>query len=434
MIESTAEDLLSLDQDVARAAGNLARWRAELAAHGARDLAVVADREDPFESVRHVAGQSLWDALQRLSLAPAEAMHRDALRRWVYALMQARIGLVFEIAMVRAKAEPTGRFVGPPPRLVSFADAWRGVLVSTSAGQANEWLRAAADAAPLYADLGRRRAARRVDVALRLGLEHPWIPLVGVAPVALSELAVRVLDATEDLWRHVQAQAPQSKEVAASVFRRAVARDAGEGWPGSISMAWLASVTGMAEGRVELEVQSLPAPLGASSFLRALYAAGCFARISLGRCGLPFSLAEEPVCVAGHRWGLAFASLGTSIDWQVRELGLGKRTASAQVRSATYAALFELRLQAARVLLGDDASPSPEALFEELCVRLVGVPLDTRLRGAWPSRREDDPARMIAWVQAPSFIAGLRDTFDLDWYRNPRALSHMRDSRIPSGP
>jgi hypothetical protein len=427
MLDPSAEDLLSLDGDVARVAGGLGRWRADLASDAARDIALLSDPEDPFESGRHVATQSTWDALHRLSLGPAEAMHRDALRRWVYALMQARIGLVFDVAMARTKAQPTGRFGGPAPRLVSFVDAWRGVIGSKSVGEAGEWLAAAADAAPAYADLGRRRAARRVEVARRLGLDHPWSPLVAVGPEALRSLACNVLDVTGDLWRHVNAEALGPRPVAATVFRHAVARDAGEGWPAQLSMQWLVNVTGMGANDVELEVQSLPDVLGAASFLRALGSAGLAARVGLGRSGLPFALAQEPMFVPGHLWALAFSSLGIDMDWQIRQLGVGRRVASAQVRRLAYSALFELRLQAARVLLGDDAAPATASLFEELGVRLVGLPLDGRLRGAWPSVHDDDPARLLAWIQAPQFVADLRERFDADWYRNPRAWSHLRD-------
>jgi hypothetical protein len=427
MVEPSVEDLLSLDRDVARVAGELGRWRADLAADAGHDVAPLPDPEDPFESGRHVAGKSTWDALHKLSLGPAESMHRDALRRWVYALMQARIGLAFDVAMMRARAEPTGRFGGAAPRLVSFVEAWRGVIASTSVGEASQWLVAAADAAPGYADLGRGRAARRVEVARRLALDHPWSSLVAVGPEALRSLAWNVLDATEDLWRHVKAETLGPQPVAATVFRCAVARDACEGWPAQLSMQWLGNVTGMRANGVELEVRSLPEVLGAASFVRALGSAGLVARVVLGRAGLPFALAQEPMFVPGHRWALAFSSLAIDIDWQIRQLGVGRRVAYAQVRRLLYSALLELRLQAARVLVGDYAAPATASLFEQLGVRLAGLPLDGRLRGAWPSVHEDDPARLLAWIQAPQFVADLRQSFDADWYRNPRAWSHLRD-------
>jgi hypothetical protein len=427
MADACAEDLLSLDRDVARVAGLLARWRTDLALDAARNPGVPSDLEDPFEVGRHVASKSTWDALLRLSVGPAEAMHRDALRRWVVSLMQARIGLVFEVAMARAREEPRGRLGGSAPRLVSFSEAWRGVLGAETVGEAGEWLRAAADCAPAYADLARRRAVRREVVAQRLGLDHPWSPLVAVTPAAMGAVASEVLDATEDLWRYLIAETSGPGAAAVAVFRTAVARDRGEGWPSQVSLRWLTEVTGMAANGVEIEVPSLPAGLGAASFLRALYAAGFAARVALSRSGLPFSLAQDPLCVAGHRWALAFSSLGIDIGWQRRQLELGSRVAAEHVRRLAHSALFELRVLAARILLGRAVATATDSLFEELCVRLFGLPLDIRLRGAWPSLRDDDPARLLAWLQAPPFIGELREGFDDDWYRNPRAWSRLRE-------
>jgi len=427
MADGRVEDLMSLDRDVARVAGRLVRWRTELALDAARDPTLLSNPEDPFESERHVAGKSMWDALAGMSLGPAEALHRDALLRWVYALMQARIGLAFEVAMARTKEEPRGRLGGPTPRRVSFRQAWRGVLAAEALGEAGEWLRAAADAATAYADFARRRMARRAVVAERLALDHWWSPLLAVKPGALRAAALSVLDSTDDVWHHVRAEAVGSQPCAEAVLRYAVARDCGEGWPSHISLRWLADVTGMAAHGVELDVPSLPADLGAASFLRALYAAGFAARVALSRSGLPFALAQEPLFVGAHLWALTFSSLAIDRGWQRRWLGVASRVAAGHVRRLAYSALFELRVLAVRVVLGHDTAAAPEGLFRELCVRLFGRPLDDRLRGAWPSVREDDPARLLAWLQTRSLVSELREAFDDDWYRNPRAWSRLRE-------
>jgi hypothetical protein len=243
----------------------------------------------------------------------------------------------------------------------------------------------------------------------------------------MRTLAAKVLEVTDDVWQRVTAEALGSQAVAASVFRCAVARDASDGWPAQLSMHWIANVTGMGPNRVVLEPFPLPTHFGAASFVRAMYSAGFSARVALSQAGLPFALARDPQFVAGHQWALAFSSLASTETWQTRELNLGRRTASAQVRRLTHSALFELRVQAARVLLGDDMTPPSSSLFEELGVRLIGLPLDGRLRGVWPRARDDDPARLIAWLQAPRFVDGLRESFDIDWYRNPRTWAHLRD-------
>ena len=86
------------------------------------------------------------------------------------------------------------------------------------------------------------------------------------------------------------------------------------------------------------------------------------------------------------------------------------------------ALLLEARLQAARVLLGDDASLAPRDLFEEMGGRLFGAAIDARLRGAWPAQRDDEPSRFVALVEAHALASDLRDRFDADWYRNPQRV------------
>ena len=44
----------------------------------------------------------------------------------------------------------------------------------------------------------------------------------------------------------------------------------------------------------------------------------------------------------------------------------------------------------------------------------------------WPAARVDEPARWLALLLAPALRASLRDGFDTDWFRNPRAWAHLR--------
>jgi hypothetical protein len=121
------------------------------------------------------------------------------------------------------------------------------------------------------------------------------------------------------------------------------------------------------------------------------------------------------------------------VEWQVRVLALGRRTALRQARILARTALLDARLHAARLLLAGDAGPVPRDLFDELGHRLFGLPLDARLRGAWPAARDDEPARFVALVEARPFTDALRDRFDVDWFRNPRAWAHVRAiSAVPA--
>jgi len=66
-------DLLAVDREVARGATLLVRWRAALA----RDPES-AEREDPLEPVRPVAGKSFREALEALEPSVVDRPLRDA--------------------------------------------------------------------------------------------------------------------------------------------------------------------------------------------------------------------------------------------------------------------------------------------------------------------------------------------------------------------
>jgi hypothetical protein len=425
MADADVQDLLALDRDASRGWAALLRWREALA----RDPEAHADKQ-PLEAVRRVAGKSTWDALGALAPSAADAPLRDALRRWVYALVQARIGHDDEVAWARAASEARARYQGERPRLVSWRDAWRGVATSRTGAETGLWLDAAADVAAPLAAIARSRAERRVEVARRLGLEHPWSPQLSLPPGAIRRLALEVLDATEDLSRAIWGEHLGARAGAALVLHAAVGRDASEGWPSRITAHWIEDTIAPGGRGARVDLPALPAAVGAASFARALRAFGFAVRSSLalaGSAGPPlFSLAREPGFVAAHRLAWVFGALPADAHWQQRTLGLGRRTALAQARVLARTALFEARLQAARALLGDDAAAATGDTFDEVTMRVFGAPLDPRLRGAWPAAREDEPARLVALLQARPFSAGLRDRFDADWYRNPRAWSEMR--------
>jgi hypothetical protein len=424
MSDTRVDDLRSLDRDVARASKALAQWRAKLG----RDPEEHAEA-DPLEPVRRVAGKSTWDALRALAPPASEVPLRDALITWVAALTMARLVREDDVAWARAAAEARVPFQGEPPRRVSWREAWRGVVAAKSAGQAGLWLAAAAEVGESLASIARTRAERRGEIARRLGREHPWELLDVGPPAALRAAARRLLDGTEDLARAVWKDA---RGGAAEVLHGAVGREAGEGWPAHLARRWLEETFGDALAGLRVELPPLPAALGAASFMRALGAVGFAARLAAAPTPMPYALAREPGARAAHRLGFVFAGLAADVEWQTRALGLGRRTAMRQARVLARTALLDARLHAARLLLAGDAAPTPRDLFDELGHRLFGLPLDARFRGAWPEARDDEPARFVALVEARSYADALRDGFDVDWFRNPRAWAHVR--AVSAGP
>jgi hypothetical protein len=420
MVDRDIADLASLDRDVGRAFGALTTLRRNLATGS-------PPREpDPFEGLRHVAGKSTWDALGELSPSAADIPLRDALRRWVTFFIQARIGLPVEREWAASALATRTTFRGDPPRLVSWREAWRGVASSRSAAEARLWLEAADEGGAELATIASTRAVRRVEVARRMGRDHPWNDLVGAPHGALREAALEMLRATEDLARAARKET-QEGEDAASAFFMAAARDASEGWPARLSPEWLREAFRGEPRNASLELEALPRPVGAASFARALHQFGFAARIALAPRSHPFALRREPSFLAAHRFACLFGALPADPEFHIRVLGLGKSNARRQARILALTSLFEARTRAARLLLGDEAAFAPADLYPEITARLFGSPLEDRLRGAWPAPREDDPARFVAMIQSNALRRELRDRFDADWFHNPRAWGQLRE-------
>ena len=421
MDESRGDDLSSLDRDVSRGWRALGDWRANIA----REVESHTS-EDPLEPVRHAAGMSTWARLAEVAPSAHDLALRDALRRWVLALTVARIGRPDEVERARAASQASARYGGDGSRKVSWRAAWRGAVGAKSAGEMGLWLDAAVDAAPPVAAAMRTGADRRLEVVRRFGFEHPWVPLALVDRSALRAAASRLLDATDDLSRAVRTHALGSSATMPSVLHEAVARESGEGWPANLNARWLYETFGSGPAGLELALAELPRPLGASSFVRALYAFGFAVRVAVVPRSMPFALAHAPASSAAHRLAFVFASLACDPGWQARVLGLGARAALAQSRAVAKSCLLEARLHAARLLLGDEAAFAPSDLFDELGVRLFGGGVPSRLRGAWPAARHDEAGRFIALTGAHVMAEMLRDSFDSDWYRNPQAWIHLR--------
>ena len=418
MADARVENLPSLDRDVASASKALGRWRAKLAL----DPEESAD-DDPIEPLRHVAGQSMLAALRELSPTAAEAPLRDALLPWVAELTLARLGREDDVAWARAAGEARAHFQGEPPRLVSWRQAWRGVVEARNVAEAALWLETAGEVGEALAALTRTRAERRMEVARRLGRTHPWELLDLGDAATLRAAARRLLDATEDLARAVWKEARRG---AAEVLHQAVGRDASEGWPARLGPRWLHEVFGAALRGLRIDLAPLPAALGAASFARALTALGFAVKMAAAPSAMPFVLSRAPGSRVAHRLGFVFGGLAADAEWQTRVLGVARRTALRQGRVLARTALLDARLQAARLLLGDDAAPAPRDLFEEVGGRLFGAELDPRLRAAWPGARDDEPARFVGRVESLAFAGALRDGYDVDWFRNPRAWTHLR--------
>jgi hypothetical protein len=420
MANPAIQDFFALDRDVARAAQALAKLRTKLYA----DPAAVAG-EDPFLAYRHVASRSTWRALTELTPSAIDRPLHAGLLRWIEALIEARVGWPEETALAEARLAPDGLFEGAPPERVSFSRAVRELATTPSVADARLWLAAAAGAGEGVASARRVRAAKRVEVAARMGRAHPWEAMVPFAPAALRASANAFLDATEDIARAVWKEAVAKDDGAPTRIVLAGAREAGEGWPARLGMGFFLDVFGEGARRLPIVVQRWPAPASAASFARALTEFGFAVRLATAPSALPFVLARDPAFAAAYRVAFTFGGLAADLPFYLKGLRTSRRAALAQVRALARTALLFARMNAARLLFDDDAMFAPRDRFEEVGTRVFGAALDARLRGAFPAAHDDEPARWVGMMEAGALRDALRRQFDEDWFRNPRAWSHL---------
>ena len=428
MARPDPSDLLSLDRDVARADAALRKWRRAVATDP--DAHAEATPLDPW---RHVTGQSTYDALGALSPTDLQAPHRDALRRWVYTLLQARIALPVDGELAKAAAEPSARILLPKPAHVSWRQAWNTLLRAPTEAERSAAVEAVAERGPAVAALVRRRRERREEVANRLGLATA--SLFEAKQADLMPAAEALLAATDDLAK-AQLRSARTKlelstdpPLAVDAIAIALARDAPEGWPVRLSRAWLEGLFGAFARGLRLDVPTPPAALGAASFARACGSFGGALRLGGGSPSLPFALARDPESPAPHRYAGVFAALPASRAFQKRALGCSARVADGQSRILLRSALLHLRLEAARLLL---RGPDAQGRFEETTHRLFGAALPGALAGAWPLAADDQGSRFIGLLTAVDLLDELTERFDDDWFANPRAVLHLR--ALASGP
>jgi hypothetical protein len=440
-------DLRALDARIARAERATSQILARLRTKEERDD---ARRLDPFADVRDVTGQSLFRELSSADVSPVEAPHRDALRRWVHELLQARIGweLVLDEADARSERDPKLSLAANPSKadgvLSTYEEARRALVEASSLRATEEALeRMSAQAGPVAAARLEQRA-RRFEASKRLGLEHPWALATQGSVAALTALAQATLDGTEALSQELAKErrrrfaetAGTAAMTPAVVMVDAHARDASEGWPAKVTGRWFEEIFRAVAPRSRGAVE-LPRSLGGASFLRAARAWGSDLRLSAVARSLPYALARDPYPTEAFLVGDAFAITLASPLFAKRKLGLPARMASAHARALHRVLFAELRRLAADVLLGARHAVEDD-LVEELTTRLCGRALPPLLARAFAcggfagNTRIVAPARFVSALRAALFVRSLVERFDEDWFDNPRAGVFL--ATIGSGP
>jgi len=149
---------------------------------------------------------------------------------------------------------------------------------------------------------------------------------------------------------------------------------------------------------LELDLGPTPAPLGASSYARALARFGAaYARAAIST-GRPFVLASDPSDVHPMRRGALFGSLLVDAVFLRRKLGLSRDAASRAARSVAATVLASVRLDAVRTLV-DFATTSASAI-EEAASDALNVHVPASLAGLLPRPDGRAPSRLLGVLLA----------------------------------
>ena len=412
-------DLLRVDREVEVAVRALERWRIRLAAGDAGALA-----SSPLEAHRAVAGKR---AREELTLRPPSAHElplRDALLPWIEELTVVRVSRDQDVALAEAYVKDTTPVRLTVPTKATARQLVHGVLASRSAPEAALHLDALAKLGARLRDAEKTRAELRRELYLRLDIDDPTSRFV-VPRGALEAALAAFLDASDDVARELMRK--KGREKLPLALDLSLARDAKEGWPTKLGPRWFADLFGKHTRGLTLQLPPLPDAVGASSFALSLHRFGsALRRASSGR-GVPFALRDRVRFVDAHRHGALFASLLVSEPFHRRALGVGAQVADAQARALGIALLFAARRIAGRFLVTRGRA------FDELSERMFGEALPPALVGTLLRPADDDDALAAALHTTVPLADELRDRFDDDWFRSPRAFEHLRArSTVPS--
>src|SRR5690606_19547663 len=131
----------------------------------------------------------------------------------------------------------------------------------------------------------------------------------------------------------------------------------------------------------------------------------------------------------GHTIGQLFLLWTMSAPFLRRKLGLSRALTESSMRALTRALLAHVRLSAARLILLESAVQGSEALrarFCELSSVLVAEELSGNSALARFRVRADERARFAGLLAAFEMFRELCETYNDDWFDNPRAQEDLR--------
>jgi hypothetical protein len=381
-----------------------------------------ADPSGPFIGVPPITERTAFAELQSF---PGELPIRHPLERWFYRLADARVNAPF----VR--------------RIACF---WRSDRVETESLKETNLTRADLLRRVLRDGPARHQSWSELEKSLDAEGPSPselWQRRDELAKRAGFENLENVLDPVEGTRELVEQWQERSAPITGDVLPRealaslsvGMSMEASRGWPVHISAPSMARLLGEKTWMSLAPVKEprWPELLGPSSFMRALYHLGGSLAGAWAPESCAFVLSHDPWKLESHRLGALVSSLALNESWHFRVLGSNKDQARLQVRALARSVLLESRWLCLKVGLRAAAVESRNALnsaFAELSYRCLGFELPTSLAGYVPRLGRSDAQRLLGLWLGIADQMSLIQTFDEDWYRNPRAIETLRGQAL----
>ncbi len=221
-------------------------------------------------------------------------------------------------------------------------------------------------------------------------------------------------------------------------LEQSLGADVSLGWP--TRLVWRALESWFRDSRLlanlELDPGDTTKAVGASSFLRALARLGAsVVDASLPSSGVSFAYSHDPFGLNRRSYGALFALLPLGADFARKNLDIPTSRLRDHRRGVARILLLESRLLALRERLRQSAAEGRSSLVEGYRVGVpeaLGFELDARLTGALFLPDDDAAQRFLGGLLAASRYMSLREEYDEDFHRNPRAVERLRfDATLP---
>jgi hypothetical protein len=165
-------------------------------------------------------------------------------------------------------------------------------------------------------------------------------------------------------------------------------------------------------------------PLGIASELYEAEAVGRALAGAMASVALPYALRSPPIGSVARTIGTSIATLASDQAFLRRARDLGSKTAEASARRAGAVLVLDTRLQVA-AFLARDARSDPEAASDRVS-RAVAVSVPPPLAALAVATPAALGPRMMGRLTGLALSAAMRERYDEDWFRNPRAAEPLR--------